>query len=172
MAWKHLALAVLALAALSLAAPVASAKTELTIAAKESGCPKTYCFEPASATIQAGEPVVVDFVNPANNAPHNICVQVGATQSCAPGEDEYVNAPGNATLSFTAPASGKVVYWCNVPAHRQLGMEGNLTVQGTAAPPSPSSTSSPDGERKGAPFVGLASIALGVGLLALALRRR
>jgi cytochrome c oxidase subunit 2 len=103
----------------------------VNLTAKESGCPKTFCFEPSSALIRAGKTIGVVMTNPAGNGAHNICVQVNASGApeCAPGKDAYVAGGKQAGFTFTAPGSGTLQFWCNVPGHRTpLGMEGTLTV--------------------------------------------
>ncbi len=47
---------------------------------------------------------------------------------------ELVAGKGNSvTLSFTASAPGTFAYYCDIPGHREAGMEGKLIVNGTAA---------------------------------------
>lgn len=175
--------AVALVAALSLAAPLAAAQSAVTLAAKEQGCtaPAVFCFDKATAPISPGQ-VTITLQNPSpNTAPHNICVKVGtAADQCAPAKDQYVEVGNTTTLTFTAPASGEVTYWCE--PHKTIGMTGRFTVQG-AAPPSPPPSGNPpaspppstppsDSGTKGSPSVGMVAIALGVGLLAVAMRRR
>lgn len=168
-------------AALSLAAPFATAVSAagVTLTAKESACPtgKTFCFDASASTLSAGENTIT-LNNPSTNAaPHNVCVKVGTTETCKPARDQNVDPGGEATLTFTAPAGSTVEYWCE--PHKTIGMTGTFTVQGAAPSPTPTPTPTPtpspspgDSGTKGSPDVGLLSIALGVGLLAVVLRRR
>ncbi|CAN7769048.1 copper-containing nitrite reductase [Pseudorhodoferax sp. LjRoot39] len=39
---------------------------------------------------------------------------------------------GKTTLRFKVPRSGAFTYYCSIPGHRQIGMEGKLQVSGTA----------------------------------------
>lgn len=170
---------------LALLAPTAAAKTDVALAAKETQCGtgKTFCFETTTTTIAPG-PVTVTLNNPSTNAaPHNVCVKVGTTTTCKPGPSSGDTiAPGaTTTLDFTAPASGTVEYWCE--PHKTIGMAGSFTVQGVSAGDStggntdtssggPTNTGGSGGQTRGSPGVGVVSMALGVALLALVLRRR
>jgi plastocyanin len=163
------------LTAFALAAPLASAASPsitLTADEKDEDCPKTFCFQASGATsIAAGDSVTVTMVNPSGNGPHNVCVQwPGYAQKCAPGDTQFVSGGNSTTLNFTAPASGTVEYWCNVPGHKTLGMDGTWAVQ-SAMTDKTGDTGMTDTGKK-SPGVGLVAIALGVGLLAVALRRR
>lgn len=175
--WTTVALA----AALSLAAPLGMAKADVVVSATEAGCPspKSFCFMTQTTTVPPGE-VVLALTNN-GQIPHNICIKSAtATLGCAPagadtdGDGKTVPPDQSATVTFTAPASGTLEYWCNASGHKQAGMSGTFTVQGTTSPPATPPPSPPpaDGGTRGSPSLGLVGIALGVGLLALALRRR
>ncbi|MCA1812628.1 MAG: cupredoxin domain-containing protein [Halobacteriales archaeon] len=168
---------VLALGIVAMAAPFAEAKGTVTATAKESGCPKTFCFDVSPATLTGGDDVTVNFNNPSGNTQHSFCVLIGANWKCAPEAPAYANPGTSATVTFTAPASGKVEYKCSVPGHDVLGMMGNFTVQGASA--NTGGTNNTDGNTgetnpppKASPSVGVIAMVVGVGLLAVALRRR
>lgn len=161
------ALALAALMALSLAPHAAAAATQVAVTGTESGCPegKVFCLLTATRELAPGEQVLVSFSNQ-GQMPHNLCARVGSADTCVPPgaatDPGQVMEPGAfGGFGFTAPATGSVKYWCAVPGHEQQGMSGTWTIQGSPAP-----------GPKGSPSAGLVSIALGTGLLALALRRR
>lgn len=169
---------VLALALVALSAPLASAgSSTLTATAKESGCPKTFCFELSTSTITAGDTVTATLNNPNGNTQHSFCVLIGGAWKCAPASG-YASGGTSATVTFIAPASGTVQYECSFPGHAQLGMAGNLTVQQapstTNATGNPGTGGSPSAGAggKSSPSVGVVAMVLGAGLLAVALRRR
>jgi len=159
--------------------PAASAANEvLEFTAKEanSGCAagKTFCFATTATEVDAGETYTFKIINPSTNGnPHNLCIKVdSATAKCAPGPTEAnLSDPGQSgTVDVLIPAGAKsVTYYCN--PHNAVGMNGALTVQAAMSPP-PSPPPSPPSGGKGSPGVGLVSIAIGVGLLAVALRRK
>lgn len=140
MAALRIALVALALAAAfapsALAAPAPGMGAPTTIVAKESGCPggKTFCFDPASLEVGGGQlPFILD--NSRAQQPHNLCFDVKGTISCAPGPSRNDYAPAgstNATVTVTFNEAGRFPYWCDVPGHRLLGMEGNITVSGAS----------------------------------------
>jgi len=124
----------LAVAAAFLAAPatLAASADDYTITLKETGCVDTpMCFEPANLTVDGGEAVTLNLVNPSENRqPHNLCAQVEGETRCAPGPNDYVQPGDRAQLQFTAPSSaGTITYWCNVPGHRAAGLEGTIHVE-------------------------------------------
>lgn len=106
----------------------------LTMTARQSGCPVSYCWEPADATVASGARVTATLVNPAGNIGHSLCFEFppsGASDDpCTPNATSATATPGgqSATVGFDAPAAGAYVYYCGVPGHRALGMEGTLTV--------------------------------------------
>jgi nitrite reductase (NO-forming) len=46
---------------------------------------------------------------------------------------EMVSDEQTVTLEFVVSTPGQFKYYCSVPGHRQIGMEGTITVEGTAA---------------------------------------
>lgn len=79
-------------------------------------------FNPSSITLTEGERVRLVFTN-AGRAPHDFTLEgLGIkTQVIGPGQTDSVE--------FVAPASGKYTFFCSVPGHREVGMEGDLTVE-------------------------------------------
>jgi uncharacterized cupredoxin-like copper-binding protein len=96
-------------------------------------------FVPKDFTIAANTDVVIHLTN-TGAAPHNFTVDsLGISVDVAPGESKDV------TIN-TGP--GELNYYCDVPGHREAGMEGTITVvePGAAAPggtPSPVGSPSP-----------------------------
>lgn len=45
---------------------------------------------------------------------------------------KFNGSSGKATLRFKVPRSGTFTYYCSIPGHRQIGMEGRLQVSGPA----------------------------------------
>jgi len=46
---------------------------------------------------------------------------------------KFSGASGKTTLRFTVSRSGTFTYYCSIPGHRQIGMEGRLQVSGPAS---------------------------------------
>jgi uncharacterized cupredoxin-like copper-binding protein len=81
-------------------------------------------YTTTSATASAGK-VTIDFNNP-QALTHDVAIEdyssakeVGATELIASGED-------STTVELE---SGKYIFFCSVPGHREAGMEGTLTVK-------------------------------------------
>jgi uncharacterized cupredoxin-like copper-binding protein len=77
-------------------------------------------FEPDELSIPADTDVTVRLPN-AGAAQHNFSIdELGISVDIAPGatEETVINAP-----------AGEYEYYCNVPGHKEAGMEGTLTVQ-------------------------------------------
>ncbi len=104
-----------------------------------------------------------------------IAVEVPAGQSGAhdlkfDGYEEKTQLlqPGQgAMLTFTADEPGTFEYYCTVPGHKQAGMRGVLTVQGTTPATNPD-----DGASKSTPGLAGAIPALAIVATALVVRRR
>lgn len=83
-------------------------------------------FDPATLSVPANTTVNLTFTNNEENpagAPHDWVlenVEGAATEVIAAGE--------NTTIQFEAPEPGTYTYFCSVGNHRDLGMEGTLTV--------------------------------------------
>ena len=173
-----LPIAALALVGLTLAAPLAAAATSVTATAKESGCPKNFCFDVSPTSVPGGDTMSITFSNPSSNTQlHSFCVAAKADKSdqvCTTNSQSGSSAGSQASITFTAPATGNIAYWCNVPGHAALGMTGNFTVASavTPTPATPTPTPTPSSSGKSTPAVGAASILAGIALLAIALRKR
>ncbi|CAN5792681.1 hypothetical protein BH24CHL4_BH24CHL4_19340 [soil metagenome] len=77
-------------------------------------------FEPDSLTIPAGTAVVVSLPNQ-GAGPHNFSIdELDISVDQAPGEEQEIEI--NA-------AAGEYEFYCNVPGHREAGMEGTLIVE-------------------------------------------
>jgi uncharacterized cupredoxin-like copper-binding protein len=94
-------------------------------------------FEPKDFTIAANTDVVIHLTN-AGAAPHNFTAEsLGISEDVNPGESKDV------TIN-TGP--GELDYYCDVPGHRQAGMEGTITVaEPGAAVPGGTAAASPEG---------------------------
>lgn len=80
-----------------------------------------YTFSPNTLTLTEGEKVRLTFKN-RGNLPHNLVIaglNVGTKTIPAGGED---------TIEFNVEESGTFDFYCAVPGHRGLGMEGTLEV--------------------------------------------
>jgi plastocyanin len=77
-------------------------------------------FDPTTLTIPANTDVTIELYNTGATA-HNFSIdELGISVDVAAGEE------GQATIN--APA-GTYTFYCNVPGHREAGMEGTLTVE-------------------------------------------
>jgi plastocyanin len=81
----------------------------------------TFKFDPPTLTAKVGQTVNVTLDNQ-GVLDHNFVIQELAV-SLGP-------VPGGQTHSgsFTPSAAGTYTYYCDVPGHREAGMEGTLTV--------------------------------------------
>lgn len=104
-----------------------------------------FSITPSAITVTAGEPVTF-VVSNTGGAPHNLAFVLEGQGI------EFVLFESNlqggetreATVTFDTP--GEWVMYCPVGSHRQLGMEGTLTVQAAAEPtptPPPAPTPTP-----------------------------
>ena len=93
-------------------------------------------YDPASATVQAGSEVTVNFTN-GGVLEHNWML---AADSVVPAEASEADAVGGAvsglipgggakTFTFTAPPAGTYQIICTVPGHAAGGMIGSFTVE-------------------------------------------
>jgi uncharacterized cupredoxin-like copper-binding protein len=95
--------------------PAASAGGEVVI---DSG---DIYFRPAEFTIQADTDVTITIDNSQAALPHNFTIE---------GTDYAVDYDPEATVDVTVnlPA-GTYTFYCNIPGHREAGMEGTLVVE-------------------------------------------
>lgn len=78
-------------------------------------------YSPSEMDFSADEPVRIRFVNTGTVMHDFVIDEFGvATAELAPGQEEIVE--------FT-PRAGTYNYYCSIGNHRQLGMEGTLTVE-------------------------------------------
>jgi plastocyanin len=78
-------------------------------------------WTPNQLNAKAGS-VTIELDNP-SSTPHNVEVEGG-------GVEEVSDTITEATTSVTVELKpGSYVYYCNVPGHREAGMEGTLTVK-------------------------------------------
>ncbi len=80
-----------------------------------------YSISPKTLSVKAGDKVVLTVEN-RGKLEHNLVIEGTpfATQLIQPGS--------NATLVFTAPATGNYTYLCSVSGHAAFGMQGKLAV--------------------------------------------
>ncbi len=155
---------------IALAMPAVSAQPanyEVTVRARESGCPddKDFCFVVVGslAKIQAGDKVTFTLVNDGTTAHELVVVPYAdrdkehkaTDEATALGEIEQIEPGQSASATFTVPDGG-FYFWCALPGHETLGMW-------TEAPAVSSGKDSPS------PLV---FAVLGVMAAALILRRR
>ena len=82
----------------------------------------TFVFSPATLSAQVGQAVSVTLEN-AGVLEHNFVIDEFSV-SAGPVQGGQTSAP----VTFTPSAAGTYTYYCNVPGHREAGMEGTLTV--------------------------------------------
>ena len=106
--------------------PIAPVDGVLTVRAFEWG------FEPGAIALRQGEEVRIVLVND-GKIPHNWKVEGLEADVIEAGDaDElFVEAAEGeeGTLVFVPQASGSFTFYCTISDHRQLGMEGPLTVE-------------------------------------------
>jgi uncharacterized cupredoxin-like copper-binding protein len=80
-------------------------------------------FEPDSFTVPAGEEVTVELTAEPS-VEHDFVIE-------ETGDEEVVHADAGetATGTFTIDEPGTYTVYCEVPGHRQAGMEAELTVE-------------------------------------------
>ena len=85
--------------------------------------------------VNPGDVVQITLVD-GDGAEHNIAVPDFGASS-----DHIVGKDASTVLVFTAGAEGTYPYFCEVPGHRQAGMEGNLIVGAPVAAAAPAAPS-------------------------------
>jgi plastocyanin len=99
--------------------------------------PSDFGISPPGIQLDPGTNVTFHVVNWANStSPHDLYVDVGGALAKT---IEQIPPGGEDNITFTVPAKGIITYYCNIPGHKDLGMQGNLTVTGSA-PVAPSKT--------------------------------
>lgn len=123
-------------------ANVAQSPAAVEVQADPSGA---LAFQQTTLETSAGQPVSVNFGNPAP-LPHNwVLVQPGQEQAVVdatvakngeaagvPGViagSAVLNANGKETVAVPAQSAGAYPYICTVPGHYAAGMKGTLTVK-------------------------------------------
>ena len=100
--------------------------------------PFEWRFEPSAIELKQGEPVRIEFENGGRSI-HNLKIDGleaadvhSQSTGAIKGEEGQLfvgAAKGDAgALEFTPQATGTFTYYCGIPRHRSLGMEGTLTV--------------------------------------------
>ena len=80
-------------------------------------------YKEKSASAKAGE-VTIDFTNP-QSTPHNVYIEDEAGEDVA--ETETISESSASTKAELEP--GTYTFFCDIPGHREAGMEGTLTVK-------------------------------------------
>lgn len=111
-------------AATAPAAGGTAAKSVLSLMANASG---SLMFNTTSLTAKAGK-VTIHFMNMAPEG-HDLSVQQGTGASGAVVGATGVFRGGTRTLTLTLKP-GTYTFFCNVPGHRQAGMQGTIKVVG------------------------------------------
>lgn len=86
-------------------------------------------FQPGRMTVPAGQAVEVTFENTGNQG-HNWGVDVdgdGDTEDDA--RTDTIRAGETASVTFRIDEPGEYTFYCDVPSHRNQGMEGTLVVE-------------------------------------------
>ncbi|MFQ5945885.1 MAG: plastocyanin/azurin family copper-binding protein [Anaerolineae bacterium] len=119
MNWRTLGLGVMALMAVALVGcgggGAGPAAVSLTVEGSE------FAFDPARVTIEAGQDVTVNFTN-TGTIEHN-WVLLDADGDISTG---LVAAGGEGSVTFSVDQAGEYTVVCDVPGHREAGMEGTL----------------------------------------------
>lgn len=113
--------------------PAGAANGLLTVRTFEWG------FEPANLLLRQGEEVRIELVNE-GRALHNLKIddldadgiESESTGSLSADEGELfvgADAGEGGTLVFTPRETGSFTFYCTVPQHRSLGMEGEVTIE-------------------------------------------
>ena len=80
-----------------------------------------FVFDPAGLRAKVGQPVALRLEN-RHAAPHSFDLdELDVHVSAAPGE--------SALVRFTPTAPGRYTFYCAVPGHREMGMQGTLIVE-------------------------------------------
>jgi plastocyanin len=101
-------------------APGGAAEATLEVSAPKDG---SFAFTPNKLDAQTG-PLTIEFTNPAAVSHDLIVEQDGAEL----GRTDLIADGGTDSVSFGSKA-GSYTFYCDVPGHREGGMEGTLTVE-------------------------------------------
>ena len=77
-------------------------------------------FDVTTLTAKAGQQINITYVNE-GALDHTFLIDGVVTE-------QKITAGQTTTFSFTAPAAGAYIYYCNVAGHKEAGMTGILTV--------------------------------------------
>ena len=109
----------------------AAAQTSTTTSATPSGGPVQLAADPSmiayttnSLQASAGN-VTIDFDNPNQAIPHDVCVQTTSGQNL--GCSKQITG-AKTTLDLKNLKPGSYTFFCSVDSHEQAGMQGTLTV--------------------------------------------
>jgi len=80
-----------------------------------------FYFSPATMTVKKGDTVRITFKNV--DGFHDFIIDEFSVAT------KQINTGEEATVEFVADKAGTFNYYCSVGNHRQLGMEGTLTVE-------------------------------------------
>lgn len=138
--------------------PATGAEVMETLELSERPGPKgSWSILPAEVKVEPDDEVTFVLKN-TGNIPHNFTVErypeASVQEVWGPGEER--------TVTFTASREGRFAYWCDVPGHREQGMEGVLVVGAAPAAPPPA---------KPTPGMEMTWLLLAAGGAALVLRR-
>ncbi|MEX0383473.1 plastocyanin/azurin family copper-binding protein [Spiribacter sp. 1M153] len=111
---RHVAGALLAL----MLAPGVLAQTGRTVEVRAS----EFAFEPNQLRVEQDETITLKLVN-AGSLSHNIHLAGADIRT------ETIQGGGSDTITFTAGTDGIVSFFCNVPGHKQAGMEGEIVIE-------------------------------------------
>lgn len=82
-----------------------------------------YKIRPETAEVRAGDVVNLTFKNALGNSESHSLVLEGYDIKIGPIEESVAES-----VTFTADQTGTFAYYCDIGNHRELGMEGQLTV--------------------------------------------
>lgn len=117
-----------------------------------------FSFDPSTIEVEVGQNITFEFTNDGNQ-PHDFGGDFGRTDVITAGESDSVTA--------TFDETGDVAFWCDVPGHREQGMEGTIQVQA-----SDDGADNEDNEDEDTPALSIVALLAGLGAMGWAVRRR